>query len=149
MRDLQVNGGRVRYAGNGTVRLAYRVFGEAENTVVWTPGAARNVESFDDPASPFATLVKQLSQVTRLVVWDMRGGGLSDAATEVSPLTERIEDLVPATPSASSRRQCSASARAVQRVCCSRPPTLNGSVRSSCTAQQHDFLKSFQLFRGA
>jgi hypothetical protein len=58
---VQVNGGRVRYARNGTVRLAYRVFGEAENTVVWTPGAARNVESFDDPASPFATLAKQLS----------------------------------------------------------------------------------------
>src|SRR5580693_8477578 len=58
-----------------------------------TPGAARNVESFDDPASPFATLAKQLSQVTRLVVWDMRGGGLSDAATQVPPLTERIEDL--------------------------------------------------------
>jgi pimeloyl-ACP methyl ester carboxylesterase len=90
---VQVNGGGVRYARNGTVRLAYRVFGEAENTVVWTPGAARNVESFDDPASPFATLAKQLSQVTRLVVWDMRGGGLSDAATQVPPLTERIEDL--------------------------------------------------------
>jgi pimeloyl-ACP methyl ester carboxylesterase len=90
---VQVNGGRVRYARNGTVRLAYRVFGEAENTVVWTPGSARNVESFDDPASPFATSAKQLSQVTRLVVWDMRGGGLSDAATQVPPLTERIEDL--------------------------------------------------------
>jgi pimeloyl-ACP methyl ester carboxylesterase/class 3 adenylate cyclase len=90
---VQVNDGRVRYARNGTARLAYRVFGEAETTVVWTPGAARNVESFDDPASPFAMLAKQLSQVTRLVVWDMRGGGLSDAATQVPPLTERVEDL--------------------------------------------------------
>ncbi|MFL6087347.1 MAG: alpha/beta fold hydrolase [Mycobacterium sp.] len=90
---VQVNDGRVRYAGNGSVRLAYRVFGEADTTVVWTPGAARNVESFDDPASPFAMLAKQLSQVTRLVVWDMRGGGLSDAATQVPPLTERVEDL--------------------------------------------------------
>ena len=92
---VQVNGGRVRYARNGTVRLAYRVFGEAENTVVWTPGAARNVESFDDPASPFATLAKQLSQVTRLVVWDMRGGGLSDAATQVPPLTDASRTFVP------------------------------------------------------
>jgi class 3 adenylate cyclase/pimeloyl-ACP methyl ester carboxylesterase len=89
---VQVNDGRVRYARNGTVRLAYRVFGEAETTVVWTP-TARNVESVDDPASPFATLAKQLSQVTRLVVWDMRGGGLSDPATQVPPLTERVEDL--------------------------------------------------------
>jgi pimeloyl-ACP methyl ester carboxylesterase/class 3 adenylate cyclase len=90
---VPVTDGRVRYARNGSVRLAYRVFGEAETTLVWTPGAARNVESFDDPASAFATLAKQLSQVTSLVVWDMRGGGLSDAATQVPPLTERVEDL--------------------------------------------------------
>jgi pimeloyl-ACP methyl ester carboxylesterase/class 3 adenylate cyclase len=90
---VQVSDAAVRYARNGSVCLAYRVFGEAETTVVWTPAAARNVESFDDPTSPFARLAKQLSQATRLVVWDMRGGGLSDAATHVPPLTERVEDL--------------------------------------------------------
>jgi pimeloyl-ACP methyl ester carboxylesterase len=89
---VQVSDARVRYARNGSVRLAYRVFGEADTTVLWTP-VARNIESFDDPPSPFAALAKQLSQVARLVVWDMRGGGLSDAATHVPPLTERIEDL--------------------------------------------------------
>jgi pimeloyl-ACP methyl ester carboxylesterase/class 3 adenylate cyclase len=88
-----VSDARVRYARNGAVSLAYRVIGEADTTVVWTPGAARNVESFDDPASPFAMLAKQLSHVARLVVWDMRGGGLPDAATHVPPLTERVEDL--------------------------------------------------------
>jgi pimeloyl-ACP methyl ester carboxylesterase len=90
---VQVSDAPVRYARNGPVRLAYRVFGEAETTVLWTPGAARNVESFDDPTSPFARLATQLSQAARLVVWDMRGGGLSDAATHVPPLTERVEDL--------------------------------------------------------
>ena len=90
---VRVSDARVRYARNGAVSLAYRVIGEADTTVVWTPGAARNVESFDDPASPFAMLAKQLSHVARLVVWDMRGGGLSDAATHVPPLTERVEDL--------------------------------------------------------
>ena len=93
MRTVRVSDARVRYARNGAVSLAYRVIGEADTTVVWTPGAARNVESFDDPASPFAMLAKQLSHVARLVVWDMRGGGLSDAATHVPPLTERVEDL--------------------------------------------------------
>jgi pimeloyl-ACP methyl ester carboxylesterase len=88
-----VSDARVRYARNGSVCLAYRVFGEADNTVVWTPGAARSVESFDDPASPFGTLARQISQATRLVVWDMRGGGLSDAATHVPPLSERVDDL--------------------------------------------------------
>jgi pimeloyl-ACP methyl ester carboxylesterase len=90
---VRVNDARVRYARNGSVSLAYRTIGEGDATVVWTPGAARNVESFDDPASPFSTLATQLSQVARLVVWDMRGGGLSDAATHVPPLTERVEDL--------------------------------------------------------
>jgi pimeloyl-ACP methyl ester carboxylesterase len=90
---VEVSDARVRYARNGSVCLAYRVLGEADTTVVWTPGAARNVESFDNPASPFATLAQQLSRVMRLVVWDMRGGGLSDAATHVPPLRERVEDL--------------------------------------------------------
>lgn len=90
---MLVSDARVHYARNGPVCLAYRVFGEAGNTVVWTPSSARSVESFDDPTSPFGSLARQLSQVTRLVVWDMRGSGLSDAASHMPPLSERVEDL--------------------------------------------------------
>ncbi|OBF79742.1 hydrolase [Mycobacterium sp. 852002-51163_SCH5372311] len=85
--------GRVRYARNGDVRLAYRVFGEGEPTLVWVPGWVSNVDLYDDPTTPFAPLVAHLARRTRLVVWDKRGTGLSDPVTRIPPLDERMDDL--------------------------------------------------------
>jgi pimeloyl-ACP methyl ester carboxylesterase len=85
--------GRVRYARNGDVRLAYRVFGEGELTLVWVPGWVSNVDLYDDPTTPFAPLVAHLARKTRLVVWDKRGTGLSDPVTRIPPLDERMDDL--------------------------------------------------------
>lgn len=84
---------RVRYARNGSVRLAYREFGEGDTTLVWNPGWFSNVDLVDEPASPVAAFVEQLAEVTRLIVWDKRGTGLSDPATQVPPLDERMDDL--------------------------------------------------------
>jgi pimeloyl-ACP methyl ester carboxylesterase len=83
----------VRYARNGTVRLAYREFGDGGATLVWNPGWFSNVEMWDDPASPFTPVVEQLAEGMRVIVWDKRGTGLSDPATHVPPLDERIDDL--------------------------------------------------------
>jgi pimeloyl-ACP methyl ester carboxylesterase/class 3 adenylate cyclase len=88
-----VSDGRVRYALNGDVRLAYRVFGDGEPTLVWVPGWVSNVDLYDDPAYPFAPIIEQLSTGTRLVVWDKRGTGLSDPVTRPPPLDERMTDL--------------------------------------------------------
>jgi pimeloyl-ACP methyl ester carboxylesterase/class 3 adenylate cyclase len=84
---------RVRYARNGTVRLAYREFGEGDTTLVWNPGWFSNVELFDEPASPITAVAEQLAEATRLIVWDKRGTGLSDPASHVPPLDERMDDL--------------------------------------------------------
>ncbi len=89
----RVSDGRVRYARNGDVRLAYREFGHGETTLVWIPGWFSNVEMYDDPASPFTAVIEQLAEVMRVVVWDKRGTGLSDPATHVPPLDERMDDL--------------------------------------------------------
>ena len=88
----RVSDGRVRYARNGDVRLAYREFGDGDTTLVWIPGWFSNVEMYDDPASPFIAVVEQLAEVTRSL-WDKRGTGLSDPATHVPPLDERMDDL--------------------------------------------------------
>jgi class 3 adenylate cyclase/pimeloyl-ACP methyl ester carboxylesterase len=84
---------RVRYARNGSVRLAYREFGEGDTTLVWNPGWFSNVDLVDEPASPITAVVEQLAEVTRTIVWDKRGTGLSDPAAHVPPLDERMDDL--------------------------------------------------------
>lgn len=85
--------GRVRYARNGDVHLAYRVLGDGDLPLVLVPGYVSNVDLYDDPAYPFAPLVEQLARHTRLILWDKRGSGLSDPATRVPTLDERSEDL--------------------------------------------------------
>jgi pimeloyl-ACP methyl ester carboxylesterase/class 3 adenylate cyclase len=89
----RVSDGRVRYARNGDVRLAYREFGDGDTTLIWIPGWFSNVEMYDDPASPFTAVIEQLAQVLRVIVWDKRGTGLSDPAAHVPPLEERMDDL--------------------------------------------------------
>ena len=84
---------RVRYARNGSVRLAYRVFGDGEITLAVVPGWVSNVDLWDDPRTPFAPLIARLARKTRLVVWDKRGTGLSDPVTHIPPLDERMDDL--------------------------------------------------------
>ena len=42
--------GRVRYVRNRDVRLAYRVYGDAETTLVWVPNVMSSIDRYDDPA---------------------------------------------------------------------------------------------------
>lgn len=88
-----VKDGGVHYARNGSVRLAYRVLGEGDTTLVWIPGWISNVDVWTDPALPFVLFVEELARGTRLVMWDKRGTGLSDPVTHVPPLDERLDDL--------------------------------------------------------
>jgi class 3 adenylate cyclase len=90
-----VSDDRVHYARNGDVRLAYRVFGESGPTVIWVPGwVVGNVDTVDDPGSPYAHGIERFSQEIQSVMWDRRGTGLSDPATHPLSLDERLEDLV-------------------------------------------------------
>src|SRR5262249_49183294 len=72
--------GHVHYARNGSVRLAYRIWGEKEPTVVWVPGWISNVDAFDmqGPEGLYPSFPDHLARQTRLVAWDKRGTGLSD-----------------------------------------------------------------------
>jgi class 3 adenylate cyclase/pimeloyl-ACP methyl ester carboxylesterase len=88
-----VNDSGVRYARNGDVHLAYRVLGDSEIPLVFVPGWVSNVDLYDDPAYPFASLIEQLARQTRLILWDKRGTGLSDPVNRVPTLDERMDDL--------------------------------------------------------
>ena len=91
--DDDVELGRVRYARNGDVRIAYRVIGSGDATMVWTPGWISNLDLLDNPMNPFAALLQQLGGVTRIFTFDKRGTGLSDPVTRIPPLDERMDDL--------------------------------------------------------
>ncbi|WP_123025466.1 adenylate/guanylate cyclase domain-containing protein [Mycolicibacterium stellerae] len=85
--------GGVHYARNGSVRLAYRVLGEGETTLVWIPGWISNADILTAPDMPFQAFLEALSRGNRLVAWDKRGTGLSDPVTHAPPLDERMDDL--------------------------------------------------------
>jgi pimeloyl-ACP methyl ester carboxylesterase len=67
--------------------------GDGEIPLVFVPGWVSNVDLYDDPAYPFAPLIEQLAQQTRLILWDKRGTGLSDPVNRVPTLDERMDDL--------------------------------------------------------
>lgn len=86
--------GRVHYVRNGDVRLAYRVYGDAETTLVWVPTMFSSIDRYDDPSFPWGSLVEQLSREVRVVVFDGRGTGLSDPVTCAPTLEDRVHDLI-------------------------------------------------------
>jgi class 3 adenylate cyclase/pimeloyl-ACP methyl ester carboxylesterase len=94
MQDVDVTSGQLRYARNGDVRLAYRVFGDSGPFLVWVSGwVLSNVDTIDEPGSPYTELIDLFSQSTRFIVWDRRGTGLSDPSTQSLSIDERIDDV--------------------------------------------------------
>ena len=61
MHDIHVIDGGVHYARNGDVRLAYRVLGDGDTTLVWVPGWVSNVDLLVDPDLPFTPFFEQLA----------------------------------------------------------------------------------------
>lgn len=86
--------GRVKYARNGDVRLAYRELGdESDVPIVLVPGWVSNVDLYDDPTTLYAGIAEEISRHARMIVWDKRGTGLSDPVSHVPPIDERMDDL--------------------------------------------------------
>lgn len=86
--------GQLRYARNGDVRLAYRVFGDSGPFLVWVPGwMLSSVDTVDEPGSPYAEVVDLFAQSTRFIAWDRRGTGLSDPSTQPLSLDQRLSDV--------------------------------------------------------
>jgi hypothetical protein len=56
-----VNDSGVRYARNGDVRLAYRILGDSDTTLVWVPGWISNIDLLDEPQTPFTAFFEQLA----------------------------------------------------------------------------------------
>src|SRR5262249_7871693 len=61
-----------RYAKNGDVHIAYRVFGDGPRDLVLVPGTVSHVELFWElPANTY--LLRRLTSFARVIVFDKRG----------------------------------------------------------------------------
>ena len=82
----------VRYARSGDVNIAYRVAGEGPFDVVFVPGTMSNVElAWEVPF--LRALFERTASFARLIVFDKRGTGMSDAADAGTPLEVRMDDV--------------------------------------------------------
>jgi class 3 adenylate cyclase len=80
-----------RYAKNGGVHIAYRVFGTGVRDIVLIPGTISHVELLWE-VPVYAHLVTRLTAFARVIVFDKVGQGLSDRVPQLT-LEERISDV--------------------------------------------------------
>ena len=84
----------MNYARSGDLNIAYQVTGEGKRDLVYVPGWVSNIEvMWEDPG--LARFLGRLASFTRLITFDKRGMGLSDAVStdELPTLEVRMDDL--------------------------------------------------------
>lgn len=66
-----------RYAGSGDLSIAYLVIGDGPPDLVYVPGWVSNIEvMWEEPTMAF--LLRGSASLSRLILFDKRGTGLSD-----------------------------------------------------------------------
>jgi class 3 adenylate cyclase/pimeloyl-ACP methyl ester carboxylesterase len=92
-----------RYAKSGEVYVAYEVLGEGPHDVVYVPGGPHHVElTWENP--PIARSLRRLATLSRLIVFDKRGTGMSDPIVGLPTLETRMDDIRAVMDAAKSRR---------------------------------------------
>jgi pimeloyl-ACP methyl ester carboxylesterase len=93
----------VHYARDGDLNLAYTVLGDGPFDVVWVPIWISNIDLlFEEPS--YARFFERIASYSRLIVFDRRGTGLSDAVAGAPTLEERMEDITIVMDAVGSRR---------------------------------------------
>jgi len=82
----------VRYARSGEVNIAYRVAGDGPFDIVFVPGSGSHVEMAWEV--PFLRAwFERFASYARLIHFDKRGTGMSDAVSSATPLETRMDDV--------------------------------------------------------
>jgi pimeloyl-ACP methyl ester carboxylesterase len=81
-----------RYAKSGDVHIAYQVFGNGPNDLVFVPGFISHIENYWDQAD-LARWLLRLAAFARVIIFDKRGTGLSDPVARAPPLELRMDDV--------------------------------------------------------
>lgn len=93
----------VQYAKSGDIFVAYQVTGEGPHDLVWAPGATSHLNlAWESPHH--VKMIERLGSFSRLIRFDKRGTGLSDAVKDVSTLEQRIDDIRAVMDAAASER---------------------------------------------
>jgi pimeloyl-ACP methyl ester carboxylesterase len=83
---------RVRFARNGDVHIAYQAVGDGPIDLVHTTGIFSNLDvMWEDPR--WARYLGRLASFSRLILFDMRGVGLSDRGTEPPVVELQMDDV--------------------------------------------------------
>ncbi len=96
---------RVKYAHSGSVNIAYEVVGSGPIDLVFVMGWVSHLEYFWNEPS-FARFLTRLSSIGRLILFDKRGTGLSDAVpvSQLPTLEQRLDDVRAVMEAAGSER---------------------------------------------
>ena len=81
-----------RYTRSGDLCIAYQIVGEGPLDLVWIPSGAHHVELNWENAL-VAGFLKRLASMSRLLLFDKRGTGMSDRVAGTATLEERMDDI--------------------------------------------------------
>jgi class 3 adenylate cyclase/esterase/lipase len=93
-----------RYARSGDVSIAYRVAGEGPFDIVVIPGSGSHVELVWDLPVPVRAWYERFASFARVIHFDKRGTGMSDAVSAATPLETRMDDVRAVMDAAGSKR---------------------------------------------
>lgn len=81
-----------RYAKSGDLRIAYQVVGSGSFDLVFIPGFVSNIDMVWE-IPELADFRSRLARISRLILFDKRGVGLSDRAAGIANLEDRMDDV--------------------------------------------------------
>lgn len=94
---------QTRYAKAGDVSIAYQVVGDGPTDIVLVPGYIMHVELvWEIPTA--VHILERLASFARVILFDKRGGGLSDPVVGAPTLEDRMDDVRAVMAAAGSER---------------------------------------------
>jgi class 3 adenylate cyclase/pimeloyl-ACP methyl ester carboxylesterase len=93
----------IRYARSGDVSIAYQVAGDGPFDLVVVPGSVSHLEVFWEDQER-ADVFRRFAGFARVIMFDKRGTGLSDAVSGLPDLETRMDDVRAVMDAANSQR---------------------------------------------
>ncbi len=81
-----------KYTKSGHVNIAYQVFGTGAIDLVYIPGWVSNIDSMW-LCPELVNFLEELGKISRVILFDKRGTGLSDRIVAFPTLEERMDDI--------------------------------------------------------